>query len=59
MDEIIRTENTFFVCECCLQAIECHEGAQRSKRYYVDEEDEIQSKCDWCGETGFDVLFEI
>ena len=47
------------VCEHCLMAIESHEGTQATLRIYVDEEDENESRCDWCEETGFDVLFEL
>ena len=52
-------ENSLRVCEYCLQAIECHEGPQRALRLYVDEDDPIESRCDWCEEDGFDVLFDI
>ena len=47
------------VCEYCLQEIESHEGRQRYKTIYVDEEDEKESKCDWCEESGNDTLYEI
>ena len=26
---------------------------------YVDENDEEESKCDWCEESGFDTLYEL
>ena len=51
--------NTLRVCAHCLLAIESHEGDQRALRVYVDEESETESRCDWCGESGFDVLYEI
>lgn len=47
------------VCQYCLQEIESHEGRQRYKTTYVDEDDLEESKCDWCEETGNDVLYEI
>ena len=47
------------VCEHCLWGIESHEGAQRTLRLWVDEEDPEESRCDWCGEYGFDELYEI
>ena len=47
------------VCEHCLMAIESHEGNQHARRIYVDEEDPTESRCDWCEEDGFDMLYEI
>lgn len=47
-----------WVCEHCLWAIESREGNQAIMPHYVDEEDE-NSKCDWCGEEGFDLLYEL
>ena len=47
------------VCEHCLMAIESREGSQATMKHGVDEEDELESKCDWCEETGFDVLYEL
>ena len=48
-----------WVCEHCLCAIESREGTQAVMKHYVDEEDEIESKCDWCEEFGFDTLYEL
>lgn len=48
-----------WVCERCLMAMESHEGNQATLRHYVDEEDENESKCEWCEENGFDVLYEL
>ena len=48
-----------WVCERCLMAIECHEGNQATLRHWVDEDDEEESKCEWCEESGFDVLYEL
>ena len=48
------------VCNYCLQAIQCHE-----RRFYpiggeyVDETNETESRCEWCEESGNDVLFDI
>lgn len=50
---------TMWVCEHCLMAIESREGNQATLRHCVDEEDEVESKCDWCEETGFDTLYEL
>lgn len=50
---------TMWVCEHCLWAIESREGHQATRSHYVDEEDECSSKCDWCGEDGFDLLYEL
>lgn len=46
------------VCEHCLWAIESREGMQTIVPHYVDEED-CSSKCDWCEQDGFDLLFEL
>lgn len=51
--------NTLKVCEHCLWAIESREGNQRSITIYVDADNIEESKCDWCGDIGFDVLYEI
>jgi hypothetical protein len=40
-------------------AIESREGNQAVMRHWVDEEDETESKCDWCEEVGFDELYEL
>lgn len=48
-----------WVCEHCLWAIESREGHQATLSHYVDEEDECSSKCDWCEEDGFDLLYEL
>lgn len=50
---------TLWVCEHCLMAIESREGNQATLRHYVDEEDENESKCEWCGESGFDTMYEF
>ena len=48
-----------WVCNKCLCAIEAHEGNQIYREWGVDPDDERQSKCDWCEETGFCTLNEI
>ena len=56
-----------WVCPHCLMAIEAHEGNQATLKHYVDNEErfdsteeyEQASKCDWCGEVGFDQLYEL
>lgn len=48
-----------WVCEHCLIAIESREGRQAHEEHYIDEDDEIESRCDWCGESGFDALCEL
>ena len=50
---------TLWVCEHCLMAIESREGNQPQLKHYVDETDAVDSKCGWCGERGFDVLYEL
>ena len=51
--------NHLFVCEHCLSGIESHEGQQTTIEHYVDEENETESKCDWCKEHGFNTLYEL
>ena len=48
-----------WICEHCLMALESREGNQAILRHGVDEEDEIESRCDWCDEVGFDHLYEL
>lgn len=53
--------NTLKVCEHCLMAIESREGHQPILNIldadFVDEDADF--KCDWCGETEVDRLYEI
>jgi hypothetical protein len=55
--EILR--KGLWVCEHCLMGIESHEGDQATLRHYVDEDDDVESECDWCHENGFDTLYEL
>lgn len=48
-----------WVCDRCLCAIGSREGKQIHREWDVDSDDERQSKCDWCEETGFCTLNEI
>ena len=52
-----------WVCDHCLAAIESREGYLPTLKHDIDlefDEDDIEkSKCDWCQEDGFDVLFEL
>lgn len=48
-----------WVCEHCLMAIESREGNQATLRHWVDENDEEESKCEWCEESGHDHLYEL
>ena len=50
---------TLWVCDHCLAAIESREGNQATLRHWVDEDDDEESKCDWCEEVGFDTLYEL
>ena len=62
-----RDTEKMYVCEHCLMAIESREGNQKVLKHYIDdreyfdsdEEYEKVSKCDWCEENGFDVLYEL
>ena len=48
-----------WVCDHCLMAIESREGNQATLMHWVDEQDDEESKCDWCEEVGFDTLYEL
>lgn len=48
-----------WVCEHCLWAIESREGLQAIMPHYIDEEENEGSKCDWCEQDGFDLLYEL
>lgn len=54
---------TLWVCKHCLMAIESREGTQATIKHNIDDieylEDENESKCDWCEETGFTELYEL
>ena len=51
--------DNLMVCQQCLSAIESREGAMASKTHQVNAENENTSVCDWCEETGNDVLLEL
>ena len=51
--------DNLWVCEHCLWGIESHEGRQATLPHYVDEQDKKESKCDFCEEHGFDLLYEL
>ena len=36
-----------------------HSNYVYGARIYVDEEDETESTCMWCKQSGFDILYEI
>ena len=48
-----------WVCSHCLMAIESHEGNQATLTHWVDEDDDEESKCEWCEQVGFDHLYEL
>lgn len=52
-------KKTIRVCEWCYQAIEYHNGRQRSVHVWVDSDDKTESRCDFCKESGFDNLYII
>ena len=52
-------KQNLWVCRHCLMAIESHEGNQATLLHYVDENDELESKGEWCEEIGFDTLYEL
>ena len=54
-----RKKRTIRVCEWCYQEIEYHSGRQRSAHIWVDSDDDKESFCDFCKESGFDNLYVI
>lgn len=50
---------SMWVCSHCLTAIESREGNQAVLKHFVDEDDDVESKCNWCEEVGFDTLYEL
>ena len=52
-------ENNLKVCEHCLAAIESREGRQVTRTHYIDSDDLEGSKCEWCENEGFNVLYEL
>ena len=48
-----------WVCDRCLMTIESREGNQATLKHWVDETDDVESRCDWCHEVGFDTLYEL
>lgn len=58
-DEDYKPRETMWVCEHCLMGIESKEGNQAQLKHYVDEMDAVESRCDWCHECGFDMLYEL
>ena len=57
--EDYKPRETMWVCSHCLMAIESREGNQATLTHGVDETDAIDSRCDWCGDIGFDSLYEL
>lgn len=55
----MNNEHNLRVCAHCLMGIECHEGKQATMTIWVDEDDEQESFCEWCEESGFDTLYEL
>ena len=59
LEEQARRADHLFVCSHCLMAIESREGNQVTLKHYVDEDDDVESKCEWCEQSGFDTLYEL
>lgn len=53
--------DTLKVCEHCLGAIWSREGNQHIINTYDADflDEDVEWKCDWCGETEIDKLYEI
>ena len=55
----VEGEHNLRVCDHCLAAIQSREGYLPTITLYVDEEDPVASKCEWCEQDGFDTLYEL
>ena len=55
----VEAKHNLRVCEHCLAAIQSREGYLPTLTLYVDEEDPIASKCEWCEQDGYDTLYEL
>lgn len=61
-EEYVKKHNLcrhLWVCDRCLYAIEAHEGRQIHREWDIDPDNERQSKCDWCENSGYCTLYEI
>ena len=54
-----RKTKKLLVCEACYEEIRSRGECGKGKLFYVDEENETESRCDWCDESGFDMLYMI
>lgn len=46
-------------CKECLEAIKSRGEKVSIQKHYVDGDDEVESRCYWCEEYGFDELYEV
>lgn len=61
-EEYVKKHNLgphLWVCKNCFYAIEAHEGKQIHREWDVDPDNERQSKCDWCENSGYCTLYEL
>lgn len=54
----LRERERLWVCERCLWGIESREGKQTYHMHYIDDDD-VNSKCDWCETDGHFALYEL
>lgn len=54
-----RRTKKMLVCEECYEEIQSRGECGHGKLLYVDETNERESKCDFCGENEFDILYMI
>ena len=60
----MKERKSMWLCPNCLSALESHEGKQRVIRHDIelefdDDEFDEASKCDWCEDNDFNVLYEL
>lgn len=54
-----RKTKKMMVCEECYEAIQSRGECSHGKLFYVDDQDENESRCDWCNDNGFDILYMV
>jgi len=54
-----RKTRKMLVCEECYEAMQSRGECSHGKLFYVDEDDEKESFCDFCESSGNDILYMV